>query len=96
MRLRTNAPALLAALLALAAGGCQSSSTARADEGSAAPAAAHRSSDVVARIGGVEITTADLDQAITGELSGLQQQIYDLRRAELERLVEQRLFEAEA
>lgn len=87
--------ALLAAALSLTMAGCQGSTTARADEGAAA-SSEKGSGEVAARIGDVEITLDELDEAIAGELNGLRQQMYDLRRAELKRQVEQRLFEAEA
>jgi len=92
-------PALPAVLLAfVACTGCQASETAKA----AGPAersdgASGTAEDTVAAtVGGEPIHLSEVDERIAGELASLQQQIFDLRREELKRLVEQRLFEVEA
>jgi protein-disulfide isomerase len=92
------APALLALV---ATAGCQGPDTAdAAGPGASAErpggGAAPGDDPVAAVIGGDPVHLSEVDAAIAGELVSLEQQIYELRRAELERLVERRLFEAEA
>jgi hypothetical protein len=94
--LQSSLPALLLAVLASAA--CQGTDTAKA----AGPEKATDDSQptsgekVVARVAGKPVHMSELDEAIVGELASLEQQIYDLRRARLTRLVEERLLQAEA
>jgi protein-disulfide isomerase len=92
------APALLALVTTA---GCQGPDTAdAAGPGASAErpggGAAPGDDPVAAVIGGDPVHLSEVDAAIAGELVSLEQQIYELRRAELERLVERRLFEAEA
>lgn len=51
---------------------------------------------VAAVVAGEPVRLSEVDEGITGQLASLEQEMYDLRRAQLKQLVERRLFEAEA
>jgi len=86
-------PALL--LLSVAGSGCQAETTARA-AGPAGSAPDAAEDPVAAMVAGEPVLLSEVDEAVAGELASLEQQIFDLRRAELKRLIEKRLFETEA
>jgi len=99
MRFVAVPAALIALATAAACGGTES--TARAAEPAkpaSAPATdlAQGDDPVAAVVAGVPVHLSEVDEGIAGDLATLEQQIYDLRHAELKRLVDQRLFEAEA
>jgi protein-disulfide isomerase len=50
----------------------------------------------VARIGTEVITAGDLDKSVRGELNEMEQRTYDLRKAALDQLINQKLVEAKA
>jgi protein-disulfide isomerase len=79
-------------LLATAVVACQPSRPTQAADSAAAggPAAP------VARIGAEVITAGDVDKSIRGELSDMEQRTYDLRKAALDQLINQKLVEGKA
>ncbi len=85
MRLRP----LLAGALAIAALACQSPRPTQAAT-AASPAAP------VARVAGVAISAEELDRAARPQLDEIEQQAYEVRRAALDQLIDQRLVEAKA
>jgi protein-disulfide isomerase len=85
MRIR---PIVLGALAA-AVIACQSTRPTQAAD-SAGPSAP------VARIGTEVITAGDLDKSIRGELNDMEQRAYDMRKAALDQLINQKLVEAKA
>ena len=63
---------------------------------SPAPAPAATSPSVVAEVNGEPITAADLDKAVGQQISRLEDQIYNLRKQQLDTLIAERLLNAEA
>ena len=59
-------------------------------------AAAPRAIEPVAEVNGEAITTKDLESALGTKLAKLEEQIYDLKREELDSLIAQKLFTQEA
>jgi protein-disulfide isomerase len=91
---RTSHPAAVALLLAsvgLAFPACAASADGTADQSAAGDIPA-----VVAEVGGKPITLSDLEASLSAQLTKLDNQRRDLLEKGLERLVEQRLIEAEA
>jgi protein-disulfide isomerase len=86
------AAGLLIALSTMRAQSPQSAAPAAAP--AASPQAA--SSPVVAQVDGEPITAAQLDKALGPSLDKLEQQIYDMRRQQLDELIAQRLVTKEA
>ncbi len=86
--------ALVAAMLAAGCTATSSSSSAQPVSGAGTAAAAP--GDVLATVNGTPITEQDLRKAAGLELSRLEEQLYDLKKQQLEALVAQRLVEAEA
>ena len=82
---------LLAGALITAAVACQSTRPAQATDSTAAGPNAP-----VARIGVEVITAGELDKAIRSELNDMEQRTYDLKKAALDQLVNQKLVEAKA
>jgi len=89
--------------LALAVAGLVGCSQPASTGGSNAPAAAPAASSsddsgsgIVARINGKDITAAELDAEIQGQLIGLKVQAHDARTKGLDKLIDDQLLEAEA
>jgi protein-disulfide isomerase len=78
---------LTAAILA-----CQSTRPTQAAD----PAATSGPNAPYARIGAEVITAGDVDKTIRGELNDMEQRTYDLRKAALDQLINQKLVEAKA
>ncbi len=86
-------------VVGLLSAGCRGDSGARADDGKAAPpaaAAVEKPDDVVASIDGVPITRKELDEKAAASLRKVKEQEYEARKAALETLVLERLFDREA
>ena len=108
MTVRHTIFALLAALLVVGCGGSDSSTTATTP-GTDAPAAPATSTGgagggsalgavegAVARVGGQEISAAELDEIAAARLVRLQVQAYELRKQALDEMIDERLLTAEA
>lgn len=74
-----------------ATGGSTASSSA-----SAASSSTDSGSELVARVNGKDITAAQLDAEIQGQLIGLKVQVHDARTKGLEKFIDDQLLEAEA
>ena len=83
---------ILLGVLATAAIACQSTRPTQ----SADSAATSGVNAPVAKIGTEVITAGDLDKAVRGELNEMEQRAYDLRKAALDQLINQKLVEAKA
>jgi protein-disulfide isomerase len=79
-------------LLASAAIACQSTRPTQASDSSAASGI----NAPVAKIGAEVITAGDVDKSIRGELNDMEQRTYDMRKAALDQLINQKLVEAKA
>ena len=79
-------------LLASAAVACQSTRPTQASDASAAAGI----NAPVAKIGAEVITAGEVDKSIRGELNDMEQRTYDLRKAALDQLINQKLVEAKA
>lgn len=85
----------VAVTVPLAVAGCNRAPVEGGDTASAAPAKAG-GSEVVAKIGDQAITRAELEQAAANDLDDLEQRRYQLLSGYLNRLVQERLWKAEA
>ena len=79
-------------LLASAAVACQSTRPTQASDASAAAGI----NAPLAKIGAEVITAGEVDKSIRGELNDMEQRTYDLRKAALDQLINQKLVEAKA
>ena len=79
-------------MLAVACGQAQSPAAAQAQP----PAASANANEPVATVGGVAITRGDLDALVAHEVAKLEEQAHQLRRSQLDALIAERLFDAEA
>ena len=61
-----------------------------------APAAAPSTTDIVAVINGEGVSLATLDQAVAPQIARLDEEAYEIRKQQLEDLINERLFSAEA
>lgn len=94
---RPSSGLVLALLPLLAACGNTSSAPKPVASGAPAPAASGAAPEAtVARVGDERISAAELDAAVAGQLMRLRQEEYDLRRARLKELIEERLLAREA
>ena len=64
--------------------------------GSGFPTAAHAASDALAEVDGVTITSEEVEKSLAGQLSKLEEQIYNLKRQKLDALINDKLLEKEA
>ena len=64
--------------------------------GSSFPTAAHAASDALAEVDGVTITSEEVEKSLAGQLSKLEEQIYNLKRQKLDALINDKLLEKEA
>ena len=64
--------------------------------GSSFPTAAHAASDALAEVDGVTITSEEVEKSLAGQLSKLEEQIYNLKRQKLDTLINDKLLEKEA
>src|SRR5260370_25390596 len=87
------APVPTALALLLLGTACHRSS-APAPTGSPAPGAS--ASEIVARVDGVAIRTAELDERVGKRLMRLRQEEYEIRRQALEEMIGERLLEKES
>ena len=60
------------------------------------PAAAQAAGDVLAEVDGVAISAEEVEKSLAGQLSKLEEQIYDLKRQRLDSLINNKLLEKEA
>jgi len=60
------------------------------------PTAAHAASDALAEVDGVTITSEEVEKSLAGQLSKLEEQIYNLKRQKLDALTNDKLLEKEA
>jgi len=60
------------------------------------PTAAHAASDALAEVDGVTITSEEVEKSLAGQLSKLEEQIYNLKRQKLDALINEKLLEKEA
>ncbi len=91
MRFAHSITVPLVAALALTVTGC---SAGNGDEKSSAPAELQKK--VAAYLGDESIPQEDVDNMVAGELAKLREQMYEQRRAALERIVAEKLVNAEA
>jgi len=75
---------------------CTNSASVPAKAPSAKVDAEETGSTVVARVGGQDITLAEVDGPILADIRGKQQEIYELRSASLRNVIRERLLEREA
>jgi protein-disulfide isomerase len=64
--------------------------------GSSFPTAAHAASDALAEVDGVTITSEEVEKSLAGQLSKLEEQIYNLKRQKVDALINEKLLEKEA
>lgn len=64
--------------------------------GSSFPTAAHAASDALAEVDGAAITSEEVEKSLAGQLSKLEEQIYNLKRQKLDALINEKLLEKEA
>jgi len=83
-------------LTALFLAGCCQGQSGPAPAAPGAPAAAADSKAVVAEIDGEKITDADLSQAVAGQLSRVQAEIFEIKQQGLDAMIEQKLVAKEA
>ncbi len=89
--------AILSAVLLLSAcSGTHSGPSAAAPSAPAPAAPAGDAKTVVAHLDGEDITEADLNKAIAGQLSRIQSEIYQVKKDGLDQMIEDKLLEKEA
>ena len=64
--------------------------------GSSFPTAAHAASVALAEVDGVTISSEEVEKSLAGQLSKLEEQIYNLKRQKLDALINDKLLEKEA
>jgi protein-disulfide isomerase len=60
------------------------------------PTNAHAAGDALAEVDGVAITSEEVEKSLAGQLSKLEEQIYNLKRQRIEALINDKLLEKEA
>src|SRR5262245_1202380 len=60
------------------------------------PATLHAAGDTLAEVDGVAITSEEVEKPLAGQLSKLEEQIYNLKRQRLDTLINDKLLEKEA
>jgi len=60
------------------------------------PAVAHAASEPLAEVDGIAITAEEVEKSLAGQLSKLEEQIYNLKRQKLDALINEKLLEKEA
>jgi protein-disulfide isomerase len=60
------------------------------------PANAHAAGDALAEVDGVAITSEEVEKSLAGQLSKLEEQIYNIKRQKLDSLINDKLLEKEA
>ena len=60
------------------------------------PAAAHAASEPLAVVDGMAISSEEVEKSLAGQLSKLEEQIYNLKRQKLDALINEKLLEKEA
>ena len=60
------------------------------------PALAHSAVDVISEVDGVAITSEEVEKPLAGQLSKLEEQIYNLKRQKLDALINDKLLDKEA
>jgi protein-disulfide isomerase len=64
--------------------------------GSSFPTNAHGAGDALAEVDGAAITSEEVEKSLAGQLSKLEEQIYNLKRQKLDALINEKLLEKEA
>jgi len=60
------------------------------------PPDSHAAGDTLAEVDGVAITSEEVEKPLAGQLSKLEEQIYNLKRQKLDALINDKLLEKEA
>ena len=60
------------------------------------PPDSHAAGDALAEVDGVAITSEEVEKTLAGQLSKLEEQIYNLKRQKLDALINDKLLEKEA